>query len=171
MADDPRIRLAVREDAAALAQIYNVYVEETVVSFELEAVPVAEMAARIEAVRAADLPWLVATRPGDKACDEMVGYAYATPWASRPAYRRTVEVSAYVRRGDGGRGIGSRLYRALLADLRRRGMHAALGGIALPNAASVALHEALGFEKVAHLREVGFKHGHWVDVGYWQLIF
>jgi L-amino acid N-acyltransferase YncA len=99
----------------------------------------------------------------------LIGYAYATPWKTRRGYRYAVESSIYLEAPAGGKGYGSRLYGELLAELRRRPLHTAIGGIALPNGASVGLHEKLGFRKVAHFQQVGWKCGRWVDVGYWQL--
>jgi phosphinothricin acetyltransferase len=98
----------------------------------------------------------------------VLGYAYASKWRARPGYRHAVESSVYVDHGQRGRGLGLALYRALLARLEGR-FHAIIGGIALPNAASIALHERLGFRQVACFPEVGHKFGAWVDVGYWQL--
>jgi phosphinothricin acetyltransferase len=100
----------------------------------------------------------------------VVGYAYAGPWRSRAAYRDAVESTVYVESGLAGSGIGSKLYDALIPELRRRSFHCAMGGIALPNAASVALHEKKGFIKVAHFREVGWKFQRRIDVGYWELV-
>jgi phosphinothricin acetyltransferase len=161
----PKVRPAEPADAGALAAIYNPYVAETVVTFEEVPVAAAEMARRVENVRASGLPWLVAENDG-----RVVGYAYATPWRPRSGYRFSVEVTVYVAPDMGGRGIGSRLYGELLPRLAERGAHAVIGGIALPNAASVALHERFGMRKVAHFEQVGFKLGRWVDVGYWQLL-
>ena len=159
------IRDASATDAEALARIYNHYVLETIVSFEEEAVPASEMAKRIAAAAGSGLPFIVAERDG-----RIAGYAYATPWKVRRAYRFSVETSVYVDRERGGEGIGSALYGELFPRLRAAGVHAAIGGIALPNDASVALHEKFGMAKVAHFREVGFKLGRWVDVGYWEAI-
>jgi L-amino acid N-acyltransferase YncA len=111
------------------------------------------------------LPWLVWEEE-----DRVLGYCYAKPWRPRSAYRYSVECTVYVNIDSHGRGIGSALYRRLIAELQDRGFHAVIGGILVPNEASVALHEALGFEKVAHLREVGWKFGKWRDVGYWELL-
>ena len=160
-----RVRVAAPADAGALAAIYNHYVAETVVTFEEDPVAPAEMARRVEGVRASGLPWLVAEDE-----DRVVGYAYATPWRSRSGYRFSVEVTVYVAPDMGGRGIGTRLYGELFPRLADRGVHAVVGGIALPNAASVALHGRMGMRKVAHFEQVGFKLGRWVDVGYWQLL-
>lgn len=157
------IREAASSDAAGIVAIYDYYVAQTVVTFEEEAVPAADMARRIEAVRAASLPWLVA-----KEADGVVGYAYAARWRERSAYRFSVEVSVYLHPDALGRGLGTSLYARLFALLEAGGVHAAIGGISLPNAASVALHEKFGMRQVAHFPEVGFKFERWVDVGYWQ---
>jgi phosphinothricin acetyltransferase len=115
-------------------------------------------------VAQAGLPWLVAEQDG-----RLLGYAYATRWRVRPAYRTSVESSVYLGGEAAGRGLGSALYRALLDALRRLDVHMVIGGIAQPNERSVALHEKLGFRKVAHFSEVGRKFGRWIDVGYWEL--
>jgi L-amino acid N-acyltransferase YncA len=158
------IRSATGDDAGPITSIYNHFVLSTSISFEEAAVPVQEMAQRIADVQSADLPWLVAEVDG-----VIVGYAYATKWRVRHAYRFSVESTIYVAPDRPGKGIGTTLYRALIDRLRAGGYHLAIGGIAQPNAASVALHEKLGFKKVAHFEEVGFKFGRWTDVGYWQL--
>lgn len=150
-------------DGGACAAIYAPHVEGSAVSFE-EGVPGAEeMAARIERV-AATHAWLVAERHGRAA-----GYAYATTFSERPAYRWSTGVSVYVAEGERGRGIGRSLYVALFERLRKRGFRMACAGITLPNEASVALHESLGFEPVGIYREIGWKNGAWRDVGWWQL--
>jgi phosphinothricin acetyltransferase len=159
------VRPATREDADAIAAIYNHYVLETIVTFEEAPVAPVEMTRRIAEVQAAALPWLVAEKAG-----QVAGYAYATPWRSRIGYRFSVEVTVYTAPGQAGSGIGSRLYETLLPLLESRGIHAAMGGIALPNDASIALHEKFGFRKVAHFREPGLKFGRWIDVGYWEWV-
>jgi phosphinothricin acetyltransferase len=159
------IHPASAEHADAIARIYNHYIATTCVTFETEAVSAAEMALRVAEAKSAELPWLVA-RDGD----DVVGYAYASKWRSRHAYRFSVESTVYLDPARTGQGIGRTLYAALIEKLRTRALHAVIGGIAQPNDASVALHERLGFRKVAHFEEVGFKQGRWVDVGYWQLL-
>jgi len=158
-----QIRDAVADDAKAIAAIYNPFIANTTISFEEEPVSDAAMAQRIADVQAGGLPWLVAERDG-----KVAGYAYATKWRVRHAYRFSVESSVYLAPECAGQGLGTALYVALLEQLRARGCHLVIGGIALPNEASVALHERMGYEKVAHFREVGFKFGRWLDVGYWQ---
>lgn len=159
------LRPATRADAARICAIYNHYVATTTISFEEALVAEADMAGRIADVALADLPWLVLEVEGTVA-----GYAYATKWRARPAYRHAVESSVYLDPALAGRGHGRRLYARLLDELRSRGLHTVIGGIAQPNERSVALHEALGFRKVAHFSEVGLKFGRRVDVGYWQLL-
>ena len=157
------IRPAAPGDVDSLARIYNFFVRETIVTFEEEPVSSAEMSRRVAEVNDASLPWLVAEQDG-----EVAGYAYATKWKARHGYRFSTEVTVYVREAGAGRGTGSALYGQLLPALQARGIHAVIGGIALPNPASVALHEKFGFEKVAHFKETGFKLGRWIDVGYWE---
>ncbi len=157
------IRPATASDSAAIARIYNHFILDTTVTFEEQAVSAQQMAERIEEVASASLPWLVAEQAG-----KVVGYAYATKWKGRCAYRFSVESTVYLAPGFAGMGVGSKLYDALFAALRERGTHVVIGGIALPNPASIALHEKFGMNKAAHFREVGFKFGKWIDVGYWQ---
>jgi phosphinothricin acetyltransferase len=162
---DTAIRAAKSSDAATIAQIYNHYVSKTVVTFEEEPVSPGEIAGRIEEICSSSLPWLVAEDGG-----EMLGYAYAAPWRPRSAYRFSVEITVYVAPGVVGNGVGSKLYGELIPILHRQGVHAVIAGIALPNPASVALHEKFGLRKVAHFNEVGFKFDRWIDVGYWQRV-
>jgi phosphinothricin acetyltransferase len=159
-----KIRDATIDDAEQIAAIYNHYVLTTSISFEETEVPANDMAGRITDLQAAGLPWLVA-----EVDDFIAGYAYASKWRVRHAYRFSVESSIYMAPASASKGIGGALYSALLDRLRAGGYHLAIGGIALPNPASVALHEKMGFEKVAQFKEVGFKFERWTDVGYWQL--
>ena len=159
------VREASSKDAEQIAGIYNYYIANTVITFEEEPVSESDMAARIAAVQNQGLPWLVAHLDG-----KVAGYCYASKWKTRAAYRHSVETTIYLMNGFEGRGIGRTLYSALLQLLRERGIHAVIGGAALPNPASVALHEKLGFSQVATFREVGFKHGRWVDVAYWEIV-
>src|SRR5688572_10189921 len=156
------IRLARADDAAGMLAIYEPIVRETVISFELEPPTVAEMRARIEKTLATH-PWLVDERDG-----RIAGYAYASRHRERLAYQWSVDVSCYVHPEARGQGIGAALYRALLAVLRKQGFQSAYAGIALPNAASVQLHESVGFTPVGIYRESGFKNGAWHDTGWWQ---
>ena len=159
------VRPATASDAEAIARIYNYYIQNTVITFEEEPVSIQAMAARIAETQGLALPWLVAEVDG-----AIAGYAYARKWRERSAYRHSRETTIYLERGYEGRGIGRKLYSALLPLLRDCGVHVVIGGVALPNDASIALHEKLGFERVATFRQVGFKHDRWVDVAYWQLV-
>jgi L-amino acid N-acyltransferase YncA len=157
------IRSATTGDAARICEIYNHFVLHSTITFEEQVVFVDEMQQRIDEV-VAELPWLVWVD------NQLVqGFAYGSKWKGRCAYRYSVESTVYLAESSTGKGIGSKLYRALFTELRQRKLHVVMGGIALPNDPSVALHEKLGFEKVAHFREVGWKFGKWIDVGYWQL--
>lgn len=160
---DSRIRIARGEDAREIQAIYAPYVRDTAVSFELEPPDAAEIARRIAATLPA-FPWLAWEEGG-----RVAGYAYASRHRERLAYQWSVDVSAYVHRDFHRRGIGAALYRELLAILRRQGFLNAYGGITLPNAASVALHESVGFQPLCVYRGVGFKMGAWHDVGWWHL--
>lgn len=160
----PSIRNAdPQRDAAACAEIYAPHVEGSVVSFEERVPDAEEMAARIERYSAGHA-WLVAERDG-----EVVGYAYATAFNERPAYRWSTSVSVYIAEEARGQGVGRALYEALFARLRERGFRTACAGITLPNEASVGLHEHLGFELVGINREIGWKEDAWRDVGWYQL--
>lgn len=161
-----QIRQAELSDARAIAQIYNYYVENTTVTFEKTPVCEVDMSRRIQIIKSMELPFIVAE---NEQC-ELMGYAYATKWREREAYRLSVEVTVYVAQGSHGQGIGKSLYASLFIELKKGGYHAAMGGISLPNQASIALHESLGMKKVAQFEEVGFKFDRWIDVGYWQLM-
>ncbi len=159
------IRPAAADDAQHIARIYNHYIANTVITFETESVDAGDMAERVAETLAIPLPWLVAEADG-----KLLGYAYASKWKGRCAYRYAVESTIYLDPNAIGNGAGTRLYEALIEETRKLGMHAMIGGIALPNDASIRLHEKLGFEKIGHFREVGYKQERWVDVGYWQLM-
>lgn len=157
------IRLAQLSDATALADIYNYYVLNTTVTFEEDLVSPDDMALRVSETIGDDLPWLIAQDD-----QSVVGFAYASKWKGRCAYRHSVEVTVYLSHSMTSKGIGSALYAALFDMLRDKSIHVVLGGISLPNDASIALHEKFGMTKAAHFEEVGYKFGNWVDVAYWQ---
>src|SRR5688572_20416112 len=156
------VRPATDADAEACAAIYAPYVAESWISFELEPPGRDEMASRI-ADYGASHAWLVAEARG-----RVVGYAYGSPHRTRAAYASSCDVAVYVDPEHSRRGIGRALYDALLPALAGKGFHAAFAGIALPNDASVGLHEAMGFTPVGIYREVVWKLGQWRDVGWWQ---
>jgi L-amino acid N-acyltransferase YncA len=157
------IRIAAVSDAAAMAAIYAPIVRDTIISFEIEPPTPDELAHRIAATLKTH-PWLVAEQER-----KVIGFAYAGAHRDRAAYRWSVDVSVYVDVRVRRAGIGRALYEKLTRILQRQGFHAAFAGIALPNAASVGLHEAVGFKPVGIYEEVGFKKGQWQDVGWWRL--
>lgn len=158
------IRPVKIEEAVALCEIYNFYVENTTITFEETSVSVDEFAKRIQDVSAAH-PWLVSEVDGD-----IVGYGYAGTWKPRGAYRYCVESTMYLAQSAMGKGYGTALYQQLIDELRKRGVHSILAGIATPNEPSFALHKKLGFEQVGLFRQVGKKFDRWLDVAYWELI-
>jgi L-amino acid N-acyltransferase YncA len=165
-----RVRPATAADAAACAAVYAPYVLTTAASFESEPPSEEELARRIAAAQERHA-WLVAEVDdgvggvgGVAGAGGIVGYAYATDWKTRAAYRWTCETSVYVAPGAQGRGTGRALYEALLARLRDLGFRTVVAGMTLPNPASAALHATLGFRQVGALEAVGWKHGRWHDV-------
>ena len=158
-----RIRLASDGDAGAIAAIYRPVVEHTAISFETIAPDRGEISHRLSATMT-QYPWLVCERDG-----QIAGYAYATRHRVRQAYQWSVDTSVYIDDTHKRSGVGRGLYQSLFAILAAQGFFTAFAGIALPNPASVGLHEAMGFEKLGVYRNVGFKFGEWRDVGWWQL--
>jgi len=158
------IRSATGDDAEDVTRIYNHYISDTCVTFETEPVAASDTAQRITSTMAIPLPWLIAESSG-----KILGYAYASEWMGRCAYRFSVESTIYLDPHHTAKGVGTKLYLALIDAIRATSMHSMIGGIALPNEGSVKLHERLGFRKIGHFEEVGYKQDRWVDVGYWQL--
>ena len=157
------IRLATPADAAQCANIYAPHVRDSAVSFEVDVPTDAEFEARI--ARTLDrLPWLVCAEG-----DAVLGYAYAAPHQERAAFQWSVNVSVYVREGDGRRGVGRGLYTSLFACLRALGYFNAYAAITLPNPPSVGLHEAMGFSHVGTFDDIGYKLGKWHALGWWGL--
>ncbi|HEY4244476.1 MAG TPA: GNAT family N-acetyltransferase [Kofleriaceae bacterium] len=158
----PAVRLAATSDFEAVAAIVNHYIATTAINFRTEPQTAGEWRAEWEPQRAR-FPWLVAEAGG-----EVIGVAYAAPWKTRAAYDWSAEVTVYVRHGHARRGVGGALYRELLGRLDAQGYRTQIAVIALPNEPSVAAHEALGFRPAGRLEAVGYKHGAWHDVGFWQ---
>lgn len=159
-----KVRLVTSEDANAICDIYNFYVANTTITFEEKNVDLVEMRRRIENY-ITYYPWFVC-----EVDNQLVGYAYATKWKERTAYRHSAEITVYLKNDSVGSGYGTALYKELLSALCKTECHTILAGIALPNESSIKLHENFGFKKVAHFEAVGFKFGKWIDVGYWQKI-
>jgi phosphinothricin acetyltransferase len=157
------IRVAEVADGAACADIYRPIVEATWISFETEAPSSDDMGQRIAATLPR-LPWLVACDGG-----ATLGYAYASPHRERAAYRWSVDVTIYLAGAARRRGIGTRLYTVLFDLLRRQGYRSAFAGVALPNDASIGLHQALGFHPIGTYEEVGWKLGGWRAVHWLRL--
>ena len=158
------IRDATETDADRIVEIYNYYVSDTIITFELDEVQAPAMRTRMREVTEADLPWIVIEVEG-----VVQGYAYASPFSERAAYRHSVTTSVYLAHTARGRGLGIALYASLLERLRAGSSHLAVARISLPNDHSVSIHERFGFTHVGTLTEVGRKFDQWIDVGYWQL--
>lgn len=160
------IRVAVPDrDARAVAEIYRPAVESSIATFEEVPPGPDEMASRMRATLRWS-PWLVAE---EATGGSLVGYAYAPRHRERPGYRWSVDVSAYVTPAARGHGVGRQLYGALLPVLRRQGFVNLYAGIALPNPASVALHEGIGMRRIGVYEQVGFKFGAWHDVAWYGM--
>ncbi|MDB4107180.1 GNAT family N-acetyltransferase [Bacteroidia bacterium] len=156
------IREAQESDATAIVTIYNHYIVESTATFDTTPLGKDHFLRKIKSIKK-NFPFLVVTEH-----DKVIGYAYATSWNIRAAYKHTAETTIYIDPIQKGNGIGLRLYNALLSSLPLYDIVTAIGGITIPNEASEKLHEKLGFEKVAHFKNVGFKFDQWLDVGYWQ---
>jgi len=155
------IRKIQNTDAKAICDIYNYYINNTIITFEEEEVSIEEMQERITST---SLPWLVFE---DK--NRIVGYAFASEWKSRCAYKYTVEISIYLDHFYKSKGVGTQLYTEILNQLKELKYHTVVAGISLPNETSKNFHEKFGFKKIAHFNQVGYKFNKFIDVGYWQL--
>jgi phosphinothricin acetyltransferase len=158
------IRPVNENDSAAILDIYNYYIENTVITFEEKALSLPEMKERIKKI-SGKYPYIVREDDG-----EVTGYAYANTWRERAAYRYSAEISIYLKNGCQGKGRGMELLEKLLEEIRKTSLHVLVSGIALPNERSVRLFEKFGFRKIGHHHEIGFKEDRWVDVGYWELV-
>lgn len=159
-----QIRPTTAADTAAICTIYNYYIAHTVITFEETAVSVDEMQTRIDKTTKI-YPWLVCEVEG-----EVLGYAYASKWKERSAYKHTAEVTVYLKHDALQKGYGRALYTQLIAQLSAQGCHVLLGCLAIPNEPSAKLHEHFGFKQVAQFTEVGRKFERWIDIGYWQKV-
>ena len=150
-------------DAERIAEIYNWYVLNTIITFETDVVSPQEMTKRIQE-NFINHDWLVG-----EVNQKVVAYAYYGPFRARAAYNHAVESTIYLSQGSMGKGFGRTLYAQLLQSVKDRGFREAIGVIALPNPQSIALHRAMGFAEVGVLKRVGYKFERYIDVGLWQL--
>jgi len=159
------IRDASVSDAARIADIYNYYIEHTVVTFEYDLITEADMRNRIEKIQSKGFPFFVYEHD-----NEITGYAYLNNWRERVAYDITLETSVYLDHTMTGKGYGTILYQELIDRARRADLHSLIGVISLPNDVSRKLHEKFGFSLVGNFKESGIKFGKLIDVEFWQLI-
>jgi L-amino acid N-acyltransferase YncA len=158
------IRRVKQSDAQQICNIYNYYVANTIITFEEVPVTEQEMKKRIAEI-STEFPWLVF-----EAETGIAGFAYASRWKSRSAYRYSVESTVYVAQDKLRKKIGQQLLSELIVKLKTSGIHSIIAGIALPNLGSVGLHEKFGFKKIGEFAEVGWKFNQWINVGYWELL-
>lgn len=156
------LRAVAESDVGAITRIYNHYIEHSTATFDEECLSEESTAQKIDRITER-YPWLVFQADG-----QVVGYAHAGPFRGRSAYRFTTEATIYLIPESQGKGYGHLLYASLFEALRQRSYHSVMAAITIPNDASVRFHQRHGFRKVAHLSQVGYKFGRWLDVGYWQ---
>ncbi|AXP79236.1 Phosphinothricin N-acetyltransferase [Mariniflexile rhizosphaerae] len=157
------IRPVTVADAQQLVAIYNYYVIHSIVTLDLVPFSAQDFEEKISTI-SSQFPFIVYEEN-----DEILGYAYANTFRTKPAYNKTVELTIYLKHNTLGKQIGKKMYSELIQQLKEENYHVLIGGLTLPNDASVKLHEGFGFEKVAHFKEVGYKFDKWHDVGFWQL--
>lgn len=163
MAEEIRIRMANQEDAEAILGIYEEYIKNTTVTFEIEVPTVAAFRERMERIMI-QFPWLVCEIDG-----EIAGYAYASKHGERAAYRWSADLSVYISGKFQRRGIATAFYKALTELLRRQGYFTVYAGVSTPNPKSEAFHTALGFRNLGEFRNVGYKLGQWLGVTWYEL--
>lgn len=159
------IRRAEITDAKQITDIYNYFVINSAVTFDQDPFESIVFEERIKNI-SKKYPFFVFELE-----DEILGYTYANKWREKPSYQFSVESTVYVKHSAFNKGIGSKLYQQLINELKLKGFKVVVGGLTLPNEASVKLHEKLGFKKVGHFPKVGLKFNNWYDVGFWQLDF
>ena len=157
------IRKVNLKDATQIMNIYNYYVDHSIVTFDTEHAPLDEIHNKVQATMNL-YPWIVYEVDG-----EILGYAYGSEWKAKDGYKHSAETTVYLKNGSIKKGLGTLLDQELINQLRELNFHALMGCITLPNEASIRLHEKFGFEKVGHFKEVGYKFDHWIDAGYWEL--
>ncbi|WNH11668.1 GNAT family N-acetyltransferase [Thalassobellus suaedae] len=157
------IRVVNINDARQLVEIYNYYVLKTIITFDNVPFSIEAFKNKIEII-SSNYPFIVFEND-----NKILGYAYVNKWREKPAYKHTVEATVYLDHKAVGKQIGTKLYAELLKEIKKRNYHVVIGGLTLPNDASVRLHEKFGFKQVAHFKAVGLKFDKWLDVGFWQL--
>ena len=157
------IRAFKISDTQQLLDIYNYYVLNSVVTFDITPLTFKTFSEKVTRINK-DYPFLVFEEK-----NEILGYAYGSKWRPKPAYKHTIESTVYVKHSAHRKQIGTHLYKDLLDLLKQENYHVVLGGLTLPNEASIKLHEKFGFQQVAHFKEVGLKFDKWLDVGFWEL--
>jgi phosphinothricin acetyltransferase len=158
------IRKAISDDARAICNIYNYYIENTAVTFETVPISETAMKQRINEIFLAGYMFYVGEVNG-----KIIGYYYTHYWNSRCAYSTTVQDSIYLDKNETGKGYGTQLFEHLFKHIDRSKTHVLIAGICIPNEGSVRLHEKFGFKQVSCMKEIGWKLGQWQDVGHWQL--
>lgn len=158
-----QIRLADVNDAAAINEIYNYYVDESTCTFQTTHETLNDRQASFTN-RSQRHPVTICQQD-----DLVLGWAALSPWKGREGYNHTAEVSFYVQHEQRKKGIGKQLLADLIDRAKAIGFHVLIGGVCTEHAASIRLQESFGFEKVAHFRETGFKFDRWLDVAYYQL--
>lgn len=160
-----KIRKVTLNDASAICNIYNYYIENTCITFETSPISESDMRIRINDIINSNMPYYVG-----EINEEIIGYYYLHSWNKRQAYSATLEVSIYIHKDYTEKGVGTLFYKHLFDHLDKEKIHVLIAGICIPNEKSVHLHEKFGFKQVSFMKEVGKKYGEWRDVGHWQLI-
>jgi len=158
------IRKITIEDAPEIMDIYNYYVDNSIVTFDIHHASLEKIQTKIRTT-IERFPWIVYEENG-----EILGYAHGSEWKAKDAYKHSTETTVYLKHTAINKGLGTTLYKELIDQLKKLNFHALIGCITLPNGPSISLHEKLGFEKIGHFKEVGYKFEKWIDVGYWELI-
>lgn len=153
------------DDLKEIVDIYNYYIENTAITFDRTPFTIDDFKQKIASIYK-KYPFIIF-----KENNEILGFAYGSSWRAKPSYKHTAESTIYLKKGVLGKGIGTKLYTELLQQLKKQKFHTIIGGLTLPNDASIMLHEKLGFKKVAQFNEVGRKFDQWHDVAFWQLTF
>ncbi|MFM2030414.1 MAG: hypothetical protein RI927_34 [Actinomycetota bacterium] len=156
---EPTIRLATEQDLPAMVEIYNYYIQNSVVTFDMEPMVLADWSAKFKWINDLGLPFIVAQSPSG----QIIGFAYVAPWRQKAAFKRTVEDSIYLRPAAIGKRVGTKLLTELLTLSKAAGVKEVVAVISDKGAeSSIALHERFGFKHQGHLGKVGFKFGRWL---------